>query len=82
LPDTFLTKICMVSAGSGDAERDIDGEDRILAVRLMAVRMVLSMKGVGLVSSDEIRGRYGYGNQSVALDGMRLLHEATIRIDG
>ena len=29
-PDTFLTKICMVSVGSGDAEREIGDEGRML----------------------------------------------------
>lgn len=29
-PETFLTKICMVSAGSGDADREIGDEERMV----------------------------------------------------
>jgi hypothetical protein len=29
-PETFLTKICMVSASSGDADREIGDEERIV----------------------------------------------------
>lgn len=29
-PETFLTKICMVSRGSGEAERDVGVEERML----------------------------------------------------
>jgi len=28
-PEMFLTKICMVSAGSGDADREIGDEERM-----------------------------------------------------
>jgi len=30
LPETFLTKICIVSEGSGDAEREFEGDECIV----------------------------------------------------
>lgn len=31
-PEMFLTKICMVSAVSGDTDRDIEVDERILSI--------------------------------------------------
>jgi len=37
LPETFLTKICIVSARSGDAERELEGEECIVSCMLWCI---------------------------------------------
>jgi len=47
LPDTFLTKICIVSEGSGDAQRELEGDECIVCCRGLDLMFDVQFSGFG-----------------------------------